>query len=277
MIKYLQSKIGEKVVNKKGEVGTIESVDVNGGYIKTIFNGESKEFTQAAFNNGLLKFVDPSFQKVIDDIIEEKRKVEVAAKAARMAAEQKRNEAKTEAKNRLIAGEDDASVAAATGLLVQEVASIRRTLPRQVTPTTTHVAAVEISGKLKYDGKPLGTVAKEVYHECVKGVGFNPAYEGSFGGQQDLYHKDAAKPGLDVWMLAHSNWTETKNGKWSNRIYGKDDYIDETYDDGLYYDIDNNRVVFAKNKKGVYIFLGVYEVVGRKENVKTYHRISKEY
>ena len=99
----LNIELGAKVINKAGEVGTIISI---GDHIQVDFGQRTTDYTNDAFINGFLKYVDEKAQKVIDDEIirlseeedmkKEKRKIadETARKrAAEFALQKARNEA----------------------------------------------------------------------------------------------------------------------------------------------------------------------------------------
>ena len=73
---------------------------------------------------------------------------------------------------------------------------------------------------------------------------------------------DTTKEGYSVWFLANNNWRATKNGKWANEIFDGNKHIDEKWDDPdikRFEEEANIRVVFAKQKNDIYVFLGIYK------------------
>ena len=107
-----------------------------------------------------------------------------------------------------------------------------------------------------------------------------------FGRQQYLYAEGATPEGYSPWFLAHSNWTQTKGGEWSNKILR--DTIEEVWlkpNDGMYYD-KTIRLMFAKTKSHGYVVIGLYRPInlegkvlsdGNRVFIKTYQRISEVY
>ena len=143
-------------------------------------------------------------------------------------------------------------------------------------------------------GFSAGTRAIDNYDRCCTLFGFKRALRGNFAQRQMLYAKYATKEGYSVWMLAHSSLNESylqnkrRFSKWYN-IFVFPDIINE-----IWFDPDDTiasledysyRVCFAKNKEGLYVFQGIYEpqkieweeVMGKRELVRTFKRISKVY
>lgn len=130
--------------------------------------------------------------------------------------------------------------------------------------------------------KQYGTRAIDIYDECCNSLGFHSFERGKFGRQQELFAMNATKEGYCVWFLAHSNWTATKNGKWENEIFDSIKHIDEKWDDPMIKRFGEDaeiRVVFAKQKNGMYVFLGVYKClfIDDDKRVKRYEIISDKY
>ena len=136
--------------------------------------------------------------------------------------------------------------------------------------------------------KGYGTRAQEIYDDCCKKFAWDYTKRGLFAPQKPLYAAGATREGYSPWFLAHSNWTESKGGNWTNTITQNtieqkwdvpgDDFYNDTY----------TCVAFAKSKhcNWNYVFIGVYKPVGhRKEKspngttlwIKIYERISDEY
>lgn len=132
-------------------------------------------------------------------------------------------------------------------------------------------------------GKKYGTASNRIYEACIPVFGF--AQEGlkEFGWNNHMYAKAATKEGYSVWMLAHSNWTDTKNGKWRNTISEGFRLITEDWGEnaaGLEKELpDEIRVTFAKDASGVYVFLGVFKcaLIDPEKRIKIYERISDKY
>lgn len=132
------------------------------------------------------------------------------------------------------------------------------------------------------EGKAYGTTARNVYDLCCRCFEFDKRKAGLFSSQKKLYASDATKEGYAVWMIANSNWTMTKGGKWRNVISGDLETINEFWDKNTVneFELDEmDRVIFAKSKDNVYVFLGVYKCaeIKHQDNVKIYKRISKTY
>lgn len=134
--------------------------------------------------------------------------------------------------------------------------------------------------------KGYGGSAQPIYDECCRKFGWDNSKRYLFGRQQYLYAEGATPEGYSPWFLAHSNWTQTKGGEWSNKILR--DTIEEVWlkpNDGMYYD-KTIRVMFAKTKSHGYVFIGLYRPInlegkvlsdGNRVFIKTYQRISDVY
>lgn len=118
-------------------------------------------------------------------------------------------------------------------------------------------------------GREYGTKAKDVYTLCCEWFGWDRDLTKEFGMMKPLFaHKVADNGNLDVWMICHSNWCgdiliddiQSGTRKHRNFIYADLSRIDEFQQNAPFDDIYpmQNRITFAKNKKGQYVFLGVY-------------------
>ena len=144
-------------------------------------------------------------------------------------------------------------------------------------------AAALAAAKPGKAAKLYGTASNRIYEACIPVFGF--AQEGlkEFGWNNHMYAKAATKEGYSVWMLAHSNWTDTKNGKWRNTISEGFRLITEDWGEnaaGLEKELpDEIRVTFAKDASGVYVFLGVFKcaLIDPEKRIKIYERISDKY
>jgi hypothetical protein len=139
-------------------------------------------------------------------------------------------------------------------------------------------------------GFSAGTRAIDNYDRCCTLFGFKRALRGNFAQQKMLYAKYATREGYSVWMLAHSSLNESfnRNRRWYN-IFVYPDIIREIWfnpsDISMSQEDCSYRVCFAKNKEGLYVFQGIYEpqkieweeVMGKRELVRTFKRISKVY
>lgn len=123
---------------------------------------------------------------------------------------------------------------------------------------------------------------QEMYMTCVAGALTLTSVKRDRFCQKKLFASDATKEEYAVWIIANSNWTRTKGGKWQNVISGDFETINEYWDKNALdeFELDEiDRVVFAKSKDNVYIFLGEYKCaeIKHQDNVKIYKRISKTY
>lgn len=132
-------------------------------------------------------------------------------------------------------------------------------------------------------GKKYGTASNRIYEACMKAYGFAEAGLKEFGWNNHMYAKDVTKEGYSVWMLAHSNWTDTKNEKWRNTISEEFRLITEDWGEnaaGLEKENpDEIRVTFAKDGAGAYVFLGVFRctTIDPASRIKKYELVSDRY
>ena len=136
--------------------------------------------------------------------------------------------------------------------------------------------------------KGYGTRAQDIYDDCCKKFGWDSTKRGLFAPQKPLYAAAATREGYSPLFLAHSIWTESKGGIFTNTI--TENTIEEKWNEIGYdfYHDNHTRVVFAKSKNCSwnYVFIGVYKPIGyREENlpngttrwIKIFERISDEY
>lgn len=134
--------------------------------------------------------------------------------------------------------------------------------------------------------KGYGGSAQPIYDECCIKFGWDNSRRYLFGRQRYLYAESATPEEYSPWFLAHSNWTQTKGGEWSNKILS--DTIEEVWlkPDNAMYDDQTIRVTFAKTKSYGYVFIGIYRPINLEEKIlsdgsrvfiKTYQRISDVY
>lgn len=123
-----------------------------------------------------------------------------------------------------------------------------------------------------------GTRAREIYKECCYKFSWDIQQAVRFGPQQLLYAQSADSEGLrSIWFISNSNWTETSTSKWQNRILG--DTIEEDYINGELPSLNDrtDRIIFAKNNRNQYMFLGVYTIATQTKRQRIYKLISEEY
>ena len=135
--------------------------------------------------------------------------------------------------------------------------------------------------------KGYGGSAQPIYDECCEKFGWDKSQRYLFGKQRGLYAENVTHEGFNVWFLAHSNWTQTNGGEWSNLILR--DTIEEVWlkpQYSTYYRDEAIRVVFAKTKAHGYVFIGLYRPInlegrvlsnGNRVAIRTYQRISDVY
>ena len=143
-------------------------------------------------------------------------------------------------------------------------------------------------------GKPYGTKAKDIYIQCCNLFGWDKIKSSEFGMMKPLYgHKVTDKGTKYVWFICKCNWyndllIEDENGIKHHRNFihtssdGKvlsiDEYQQNAPYDGIAYPL-RDRITFAKNKQGQYVFLGIFrsnEPLSRRCD-RTFYRISDNY
>lgn len=132
-------------------------------------------------------------------------------------------------------------------------------------------------------GRKYGTASDKIYEACIPAFGFAQEGVKGFGWNKPLYAKAATREGYSVWMLAHSNWTDTENENWRNTISEGYRLITEEWDEnklGLENEIPGEiRVTFAKDGTGAYVFLGVFRctLIDLEKRIKKYELIHDKY
>lgn len=116
--------------------------------------------------------------------------------------------------------------------------------------------------------RSYSTCAKVIYENLCTKYRWNAIHSNYFRYGELFFAPYATREGLSVWFLAHNNWTKTNNGIWQNEIFLEKGELLESYPiDKSYYSDQTDRVVFAKNSDGCYVFLGVYKFHSAKETV----------
>lgn len=223
--------------------GTVtDIISHNGNHLKIIVTGKEKTFDfETVFKNGYFVAINPEIQKAIMNVVSE---------SAKLKEEEKKIEYDEE---------------------------------RTVVKPSQNLSCkykVAVGNQLK-SMNVYGTKAQDIYDECCIQLAFKSYYRGLFGMLKKLYALNATKEGYSVWFLAHSNWTATSNGKWSNEIHHGIKYIDEFWDNNTIGKLNEDaeiRVTFAK-KKNYYVFLGIYKClyIDNQKRVKRYKIISDKY
>ena len=108
-----------------------------------------------------------------------------------------------------------------------------------------------------------GTDTKKIYNKCCDLFDWDYKDVVHFGWQTPCFSELSTPEKYDVWMLTHNNWTETEGGKWVNEIH-ENGIVQWSIQKG--YPAKRNRVVFAKTKKGHYLFLGLFLI----DNIEEY-------
>ncbi len=128
-----------------------------------------------------------------------------------------------------------------------------------------------------------GTRAKDIYSDGVRCFGWNDSKKGSFGSQQKLYDVNCTKEGYSVLFLPYSNINNKKNdnANWTDFISSDFKTIKEIWKDTdkeNFYDR-TERITFAKQKNGQYIYIGIFqaEKIDEDAKCKYYTRINTDY
>lgn len=119
--------------------------------------------------------------------------------------------------------------------------------------------------------KGYGTNSREIYKRCVELFDWDIGDARFFGHERPCFSERSTPESYDVWMLAHSNWTDSQGGAWKN-IICTDEIVQKSENRGL--PTNKKRVVFAKTQQGWYVFLGLYvhnETITTKEKGKTFY------
>ena len=128
-------------------------------------------------------------------------------------------------------------------------------------------------------GRAYGRKAKDIYLEGYYNFGWKYSKLGSFCSQKILWEKDCSREGYSVWFLPYSNLNNYKNpySNWTNFV-GSDFKVIKEYwkeiDDRFYNDEDV-RITFVKQKNGQYLYLGIFQAqeMDRENRCKTYYRV----
>lgn len=236
------------------------------GVVKTVSDSGAKKIISVVFAEKTAKLVYPDiFEQAI--VIAAEPPVQAAIMAE---IEEAKKKAAEERESRL---EQERQAAALASAKPGKAARPATPDPIETVSTDNPLTA----------GKKYGTASNRIYEACMKAYGFAEEGLKEFGWNNHMYAKDVTKEGYSVWMLAHSNWTDTKNEKWRNTVSEGYRLITEDWGDnatGLEKELPNEiRVTFAKDGAGAYVFLGVFQCtsIDRTNRIKKYELISDRY
>lgn len=261
----INSLLGKKVTHENFGNGVISEIS-DDRFVNVDFNGVVKKFMIDSLDL-FFTFEDKGLEELIKKENQKKREEKAALEAEAKAIEEERR-LKEQEEKRLAAEEAPRKAKKA------KITAIPSTMSGSCkTITTTTVLQ---------SNNTYGTVAQKIYDSCCAAFGWDKNKRGLFGRQQELYAEDATPEKYSVWFLAHSNWTDTRNGQWSNKIYHKIKHINERWDDITKPRFESDaeiRVVFAKNRDRKYVFLGIYKCLSIDTATKTkiYELIADEY
>ena len=247
---------GLHLTHKSFGHGVIDSVAESGTKIILTIKFDEKTSMLVypdIFEQGIVTATDPSVQAAIMAEIGEAQKAAIEERERRL--EQKR--------------QAEALVSAKPGKAAK---------PATLDPVETVSTDSSLTA-----GKKYGTASNRIYEACIKAYGFAEEGLKEFGWNNHMYAKGVTKEGYSVWMLAHSNRTDTKNEKWRNTISEDFRLITEDWGEnaaGLEKENpDEIRVTFAKDGAGAYVFLGVFRctTIDPASRIKKYELVSDRY
>ena len=247
---------GMRLIHKSFGEGVVEAVAVSGAkkIISVMFAAKTAKLVYPdIFEQAIVTAAEPSVQTAIMAEIEEAKKT--AAEERERRFEQERQ---------------------AAALAVAKPGKVAK-------PATPDQIEMVSSDSLLIAGKKYGTASNRIYEACMKAYGFAEEGLKEFGWNNHMYAKDVTQEGYSVWMLAHSNWTDTKNEKWRNTISEGFRLITEDWGEnasGLEKELpEETRVTFAKDGAGAYVFLGVFQctTIDQANRIKKYELISDRY
>ena len=251
--------IGEKVINKNGEIFTVISVDLSDKITIVLDDGKKGYDLTIAIPKKTVRFVSNNVQSAIEKKLYELNEI------------QKKNIEKIN------------EVEYRQRRILAEAASLFK--GKDTTTDLSYSPSYNYS-VLEF-GKTYGKVALYIYDSCCRNLNFRRILRDSFMKRRLLFATNATPEGYSVWMLPHSNLTGDASNCWANVIEG--DIIYEAWN--IMEDYGNNnahRVTFVKQGNGEYVFMGVYQLERVKtinevidgvyiKKLKTYKRISTTY
>lgn len=247
---------GMRLIHKSFGEGVVEAVSNSGAkkIISVVFAEKTVRLVYPdIFEQAIVTAAEPSVQTAIMAEIEKEKKTAAEERERRL--EQKR--------------QAEATISAKPGKTAK---------PATPDPVETVSADSPLTA-----GKKYGTASNRIYEACMKAYGFAEEGLKEFGWNNHMYAKGVTKEGYSVWMLAHSNWTDTKNEKWRNTISEGFRLITEDWGEnaaGLDKELpDEIRVTFAKDGAGAYVFLGVFRctTIDPASRIKKYELVSDRY
>ena len=128
-------------------------------------------------------------------------------------------------------------------------------------------------------GKCYGTNSRKTYDGFCETLKWDKNQSYLFGRHwASLYARNAdTDRKRDVWFITHSNYTDSKaeSGNYTNYI--KTNTIIEIIAEKSDLLHNSDRIVFAKNKSRVYVFLGVYAIIKNTDGKRVFKRIYDNY
>lgn len=132
-------------------------------------------------------------------------------------------------------------------------------------------------------GHAYGSKAQDVYKQGQEFFGWDDSKQGYFGAQQMLYAKNCTKEGFAVWFLTYSNLNNYTNkaANWIDFISSDFETVKEVWKnlDDRFFNDNEKRVTFAKQKNGQYLYLGIFQATewDQENRCKTFKRIDLNY
>ena len=256
--------IGQKVCYKKVEVYTI--IGLNFETNRILFDNGKKEYDfRFVIKNKIIRFLDENIQKEVEDNID---------KLVPLIPSQ---------------GDDpiifDPPEPPEPQLVLILDEAIKLFKHEGIGKNISNIFSGDLS--VLNEGKCYGKKAYDIYRECCRTLGFDWSKKHYFDLRQVLYSEDATPDGFAVWMLPNNSYTGKNSGNWANIFKDNGDTIYEVWKEDFIGD-SSDRVTFAKQRDGQYVFMGIYTLENiRKVNytkdgirlyyIKRYRRISKSY
>lgn len=247
---------GMRLIHKSFGEGVVEAVSVSGAkkIISVMFADKTAKLVYPdIFEQAIVTVAEPSVQAAIMNEIEEAKKTATEERERRLKQER------------------------------QSAAMVAAKPEKAAKPATPDPIEMVTTGSPLTAGKKYGTASNRIYEACMKAYGFAEEGLKEFGWNNHMYARASTKEGYSVWMLAHSNWTDTKNDKWRNTISEGFRLITEDWGEnaaGLEKELpDEIRVAFAKDGAGAYVFLGLFRCtkIDPENRIKQYELISDKY
>ena len=128
-----------------------------------------------------------------------------------------------------------------------------------------------------------GKKAIDVYEEACNVFGWDSSKKGYFSPKKMLYEKECTKEGYAVWFLTYSNLNNYNNSaaNWIDYVSSNFEVVKEVWKnlDERFFNDNEKRVTFAKQKNGQYIYLGIFQAKewDEENKCKTFCRVAESY